>query len=228
MSAGKSIVMIGATGAVGTHVVNTLINMDAISQITLLGRRPLDNVTSDKITQHSVDVMDPEQYNEFLAGHSVAISTMGVGEPSKMSREQSVKIDKDANLNFGLACEMAGIQHFQLLSSVGVDPKSSSFFLRNKGELEDGLKAMGFNRLSLFHPSMILTPENRYGISQGITLLVWPLLKPFLIGPLRKLRGVQVAQLGASIAKNVCLPTSNSVEVLEWDDFQKASQSERG
>lgn len=215
----KSIVMIGATGAVGSQVVKALLRLDGISQITLLGRRPLSDVVSDKITQHVVDALDPDTYFEFLAGHTTAISTLGVGQPSKISNEQFIAIDRDANLHFGQACKTAGVQHFQLLSSVGVDPKSSSFFLRSKGELEAGLKELEFNRLSLFHPSMILTPENRYGISQGLTLLLWPLLKPILFGPLRKFRGVKVAHLGTAIAKNAVSSNSASVEVLEWDDF---------
>lgn len=221
MNENKSIVMIGATGAVGSQVVKTLIDMDQIDQITLLGRRLLEEVNSSKITQHTVDVLNPESYRQQLSGHAIAISTLGVGQPSKISKEQFVKIDKDANLDFGTACKTAGVQHFQLLSSVGVDAKSNSFFLRSKGELEEGLKALEFDRLSLFHPSMILTPENRYGISQAITLAVWPLLQPILLGPLRKFRGVEVARLGSAIANNSVRPNTRSVEVLEWDDFQR-------
>lgn len=221
MTEHNSVVMIGATGAVGSHVVKALIGMEEISKITLLGRRPLPGITSNKIAQHTVDVLNPEDYGLFLQGHTIAISTLGVGQPSKISKEQFTQIDRDANLNFGTACKAAGVQHFQLLSSVGVDPKSNSFFLRSKGELEEGLKALEFDRLSLFHPSMILTPENRYGISQAITLAVWPLLKPILIGPLKKFRGVKVTRLGASIANNALRPKTSPIEVLEWDDFQK-------
>lgn len=221
MSELKSIIMIGATGAVGSHVVKTLVGMDNIERITLLGRRPLQDVASSKITQHTVDILEPESYRQLLPHHTTAISTLGVGQPSKVSKEQFTKIDKDANVNFGTACKAAGVQHFQLLSSVGVDPKSSSFFLRTKGELEEGLRSLNFDRLSLFHPSMILTPENRYGISQAVTLAVWPLLKPILLGPLKKFRGVKVARLGASIARNTVRAKTGVVEILEWDDFQK-------
>ncbi|MFT5681482.1 MAG: hypothetical protein ACI8RZ_002388 [Myxococcota bacterium] len=113
-----------------------------------------------------------------------------------------------------------GIDHFQALSSVGVDSGSTSFYLRTKGELEDGLAALDFERLSLFHPSMILTPTNRYGLSQGITLAVWPLLKPVLLGPMRKLRGVRVETLGRAMTHNLTVE-GRGVEVLEWDDFAR-------
>ena len=105
-----------------------------------------------------------------------------------------------------------------LISSVGIDSNSSSFYLRTKGELVDELKKLGFERLSIFQPSMILTPNNRYGFSQAILLKVWPKLKPFLFGKLRKYRGVPVGILGEAIAKNI-LTAGSGFEMLQWDDF---------
>jgi len=213
-----SIVMIGATGAVGTEVVKALVRMDAVARITLLGRRKFEGIVSDKIDQHVVDVMDPESYAIHLGGHDVAICTMGVGEPTKAPRAEFTKIDHDAPMAFGLACKAAGVQHFELLSSVGANPKSRSFFLRTKGDLNAGLASLGFARLSLFQPSMILTPANRYGVSQALTLAVWPKLTPLLAGPLRKLRGIKVADLGAAIAANIAVAGAG-VEVLHWDEI---------
>jgi hypothetical protein len=82
------------------------------------------------------------------------------------------------------------------------------------------LSAVGFERLSLFHPSMILTPTNRYGFAQAVTLKIWPRFRPLLGGPLRKLRGVEVARLGRAMALNVAVEGSGE-EVLEWDDFER-------
>ena len=112
----------------------------------------------------------------------------------------------------------SGVEHFELLSSVGVSSGSRSFYLRTKGELEDGLEALGFDRLSLFHPSMILTPTNRYGASQAVALAIWPLLRPVLLGGLRRFRGVPVETLGRAIAENV-VTRGAGTEVLEWDRF---------
>ena len=157
-----------------------------------------------------------------LKGNNTAICTLGVGEPSKMSKEEFVKIDKTAVLDFAIECKKAGVEHFELLASVGINPKSTSFYLRTKGELVEELKALNFKRLSIFQPSMILTPTNRYGISQWIFLRVWPLLNPVLIGGLRKYRGVRVDILGKAIAKNI-LKEATGYEVLQWDNFNLIS-----
>lgn len=213
-----SILMIGATGAVGSHTLAQLVQIPEITRITLLVRRKAD-ILSDKVTQHIVDLLDPSTYQEFVSGHYIAISTFGVGEPTKISKEEFIKIDKDAVLSFAKLCKNNGIRHFQSLGSIGVSSKSSQYYLKTKGELEDALEALAFDRLSLFHPSMILTPTNRYGFSQALTLAIWPILTPVLLGPLRKMRGVKVDCLGKAIANNVNT-VKNGVETIEWDGFQ--------
>lgn len=213
-----SIVMLGASGAVGTETLNTLLQLENIQQLTLLGRKTIPHVNSDYVQQHKINISDAKPYQNYIEGHTIAICTFGVGEPSKMSQEEFVKIDKIAVLDFAVACKKAGIKHFELLASISINPKSRSFYLRTKGELVEELKALNFERLSIFQPSMILTPYNRYGMSQAIVLNVWPLLKPLLRGCLRKYRGVPVNVLGQAMAKNVC-HEGEAYEVLQWDEF---------
>jgi hypothetical protein len=69
---------------------------------------------------------------------------------------------------------------------------------------------------------MILTPKNRYGVSQAVVLKVWPWLRPLLGGPFRRFRGVLVADLGRAMVRNAERPGSG-IEILMWDDFKKAN-----
>ena len=213
-----SIVMLGASGAVGTETLNKLLHRKNIQQLTLLGRNSISNINVDFVQQHKISISDTSSYQKHLQGHTTAICTLGVGEPSKMSKEEFVKIDKIAVLNFAIECKKVGIKHFELLASVGINPKSTSFYLRTKGELVEELKALNFERLSIFQPSMILTPTNRYGIAQAITLKVWPILKPLFIGSLRKYRGISVNVLGQAMAKNI-FNNGEGYEILQWDEF---------
>ncbi|MFK7905027.1 MAG: NAD(P)H-binding protein [Chitinophagales bacterium] len=214
----KNAIILGATGAVGTQVLQSLLQISQIEKLTLLGRRPVPNITANHVEQHKVDIFEPKTYGDLLSNHQTAICTLGVGQPSKMSKEDFLKIDKQAVLDFAVACKKSGVQHFELLSSVGIDANSSSFFLRAKGELVEEIKALGFERFSVFQPSMILTPTNRYGFLQGVTLKLWPLLKPLLGGGFRKYRGIPVEVLGEAMAKNI-LKNNKGMEYLQWDDF---------
>jgi uncharacterized protein YbjT (DUF2867 family) len=168
--------------------------------------------------QHVVDPLDARSYARWLPGHQAAVCTLGVGQPSAMGEAEFVKVDRDAVIAFAKACKSAGVMHFELLSAVGADSASRSLYLRTKGELIDALSALGFERLCLFQPSMILTPTNRYGLLQGAMLAVWPHLNPVLAGPLRKYRGVRVEQLGAAMAQQLFTP-GQGVQRLSWSDF---------
>lgn len=127
-----------------------------------------------------------------------------------------MRIDKLTVLAFASACREAGVSHFERLGSVGANARSRSFYLRTKGELEEDLRALGFERPSLVRPSMILTPTNRYGVTQAVTLAAWPILRPLLVGGLRRFRGVEVERLGRAIALNL-RGEPTGAEVLEWD-----------
>ncbi len=220
LQTGVSVVMLGASGAVGAEALKTLLASRQARHITALGRREMPSFANNKLAQQIVDVFDAKTYQPFLQSHQAAICTFGVGESSKVSNDEFVRVDKTAVLTFATACKAAGVRHFELLSAVAANARSASFYLRTKGELNDALAALNFERLSLFQPSMILTPQNRYGVLQGLTLAVWPHLKPALAGPLRKYRGIAVAQLGQAMANNLFTPGSGTA-YLQWDDFKR-------
>lgn len=215
----KSVVFLGASGAVGTATLNNILEFKEIDKILLLGRRKINIVASKKIVQKVTDITDSNNYQSCMSDFDTAICTLGVGEPSKVSKEDFVKIDKMAVIDFAKACKKSGVKHFLLLSSVGVSITSKSFFLRTKAELIEAIKVLNFTSFSVFQPSMILTPTNRYGLSQAIVLKIWPKLDFMLQGKAKKYRGVKVDELGKAFA-NTVLNESSGLKYLQYEDFK--------
>ena len=213
-----SIVMIGGTGGVGGATLKTLTQMPEVSRLTLLGRRPVAGVSGATVAQHTVDVFDPKSYAQYLAGHDTAICTLGAGTRKGMAHEEFVRLDKTLVLDFAAACKAAGVQHFELLSSVGANAKASTKYLSTKGELEDSLRALNFRRLSLCRPSFIVTPTARFGMQEAIVQAIWPLLTPFMAGRFRIYRGIPIAQLGCAMARNIRGDKSGT-DILFYDDL---------
>lgn len=229
MQAPKQAVLIGATGAVGRNVLGAALASPYFSTATTLGRRPLQEGDplsgSPKLKQHVVDLFDKSSYEPLVAKHDVAFCTLGVGEPSKVPREEFIRVDIDASFAFAEACRRQGVQHFSLMTSVGADPQSSFWYLRMKGELEQKVAGLGFVRCSFFRPSMLITPTNRYGFTQAVTLAVWPRIDWAFAGSLRKYRGIRVEELGRAMVRNaersLDSASAKPVEYLEWPDFQE-------
>lgn len=218
---GRKAVLLGSTGAVGSHVLAELLRSPAFVAVTTLGRRPSDvPYPPAKLTQHVVSLDDPASYQPLLEGHDIALCTLGVGQPSKMARAEVWKIEVDYVMGFANACRSGGVKHFSLMTSVGSNPRSSYGYLELKGILEDRVKALGFQRTSFFQPSMILTPQNRYGVMQALTLAIWPKINWALVGGLRGLRGIKVEDLGRAMALNAAR-AGEGVETFTWDGFQE-------
>jgi uncharacterized protein YbjT (DUF2867 family) len=218
------VVILGASGAVGSCAVAALQGMEDVSQITALVRRPLAVSSDSKLQQRIVDVSNPASYTQYLQGHNAAICTFGVGQPSKVSREEFKAVDFDAVLAFAKSCKEQGIQHFELLGSVAADPMSRSFYLRSKGTLRQAIAGLRFARFSCFQPSMLLTQGNRYGFSQRLLLAAWPAFSHILVGGLQKYRGIRVEDLGAAMAHNLRTEGQGN-ELLHWQQFQNLIQA---
>jgi uncharacterized protein YbjT (DUF2867 family) len=217
---GRRAILLGATGAVGGHVLAELLRSPAFTAVTTVGRRAKELASPPaKLAQHVVSLDEPASYRPFLAGNDAAICTLGVGQPSKVARDEVWKIEVDYVMAFATACREEGIAHFSLMTSVGSDAKSSIDYLKMKGILEERVKALDFQRTSFFQPSMLLTPENRYGVTQALTLAVWPKIGWALVGGLRRYRGITVEDLGRAIALNAAR-SGEGVATYTWDDFQ--------
>ena len=89
-----SIVMLGASGAVGTEALQALLKTNNTQKLTLLGRNLISNINAKFAEQQTISIMDTSSYRNYLPGHTAAICTLGIGEPSKVSKEEFIKIDK--------------------------------------------------------------------------------------------------------------------------------------
>jgi len=59
-----------------------------------------------------MSIFDSDTYLDKLPGHNIAISTLGVGQPTKVTKEEFIKIDKTPVIDFAKACKESGVEHF--------------------------------------------------------------------------------------------------------------------
>src|SRR5262249_9796280 len=176
-----------------------------------------------KLEQHVVDLEAPASYRALVGGHTAAVCTLGVGQPSASTREEVWKVEIDYVAAFAAACKDAGVRHFSLMTSVALP-----YLVGVKARREGGVEAFGLERASLFRPSLLITPQNRYGAQQAVFLAVWPRLHWLLVGPLRRYRGIRVEDLGRAIAMNAARDLPGGVEIYEWDGFRRILHDDPG
>ena len=164
--------IIGATGATGKDLVTQLLADDTYSEVHCFVRKPL-TLTHPKLHTHVVDFENPKAWADLLRG-DVAFSCLGTTLAVAGSKEAQWRVDYDYQYNFAKHCHNNGIPTFVLVSAAGAKAQSKLFYNRMKGQLEDAIKALGFARLLIFQPSVLVRKgSDRKGEQFGLKMIVF-------------------------------------------------------
>ena len=135
-------------------------------------RKPL-TLTHPKLHAHVVDFETPEAWADLLRG-DVAFSCLGTTLAVAGSKEAQWRVDYDYQYNFAKLCHNNGVPTFVLVSAAGAKAQSKLFYNRMKGQLEDAIKALGFARLLIFQPSVLVRKgSDRKGEQFGLKMIVF-------------------------------------------------------
>lgn len=145
--------IIGATGATGKELVKQLVTDSNFSEVHTFTRKDLD-FQHPKLTNHVVDFEKPEDWKDLIQG-DVAFSCLGTTLKAAGSKEAQRKVDYDYQYHFAQAAKENQVDDYVLVSAYGASPQSKLFYSRIKGELEEAVKALHFNKLTIFNPGML-------------------------------------------------------------------------
>jgi len=145
--------IIGATGATGKDLVEKLLLDHDFEEIHAFVRKPM-NIESEKLKSHIVDFEKPEKWKYLVKG-DVAFSCLGTTLKDAGSKEVQRKVDYDYQLNFAKVAKENDVEDYILVSAYGANPKSKIFYSRMKGELEQAVKDLHFNKITIFSPGML-------------------------------------------------------------------------
>jgi uncharacterized protein YbjT (DUF2867 family) len=152
----KTAAIIGATGLIGSSILNQLLKDPHYLRIKAIVRRPLD-LSHPKLETVVIDFADVPAYAAAIAGSEVVFCAVGTTQQKvKGDKEAYRKVDYDIPVNAAKHCATHGVEQFLLVSSVGADSKAGNFYLKLKGEVEDAVRAMSIPSVSIFRPSMLL------------------------------------------------------------------------
>lgn len=214
----RKVLLAGATGLVGGLILQALLADQTVSEVHALSRRPL-SVRHPKLQFHVVDFSHLPALPQFDEVYLALGTTMKVAGNQAAFRA----VDLEANLAVAKAAFASGARRLGVVSAAGANAKSSMFYNRVKGELEDALKAMGLNALVIARPSLLLDYRNGLQqpprIGEQIAIPIAKLLAPLLPAIYRPVHAQAVA---LSLVKTV--PTAEGVVVLASDMLVKIGE----
>jgi uncharacterized protein YbjT (DUF2867 family) len=149
--------ILGATGATGKDLLELLLQDTEIEHVTIFVRRAL-NLTHVKLKTHIIDFDKPEQWKTQVQG-DVLFSCLGTTLKIAGSKEAQWKVDYEYQYLFAKIAKENNVNSLVLVSAANASSKSSIFYSKMKGQLEDAVRALHFPRLIIFNPPILLRAE---------------------------------------------------------------------
>lgn len=217
-SASRTALLAGATGLVGREILAGLLADPRVGRVHTLVRRELP-ASHPKLEQHRVD------FSTLPALPPLDEAWLALGTTIKVAGSQPAfrAVDYDASLAVARAARQAGATRLGLVSAMGADAKSSIFYNRVKGELEQALAGLGYEALVIARPSFLSGDRHALGQpvrpGEQLAMKVSTALRPLIPANYRSIRAADVA---AALLQ--ALPTARGTTVLLSGRMQAAAR----
>ena len=217
----KTALLFGASGLVGSHVLNQLISNNSYSKIKLFVRTTI-NISDPKIEIIQTDFKNLENHREDIKGDD-CFFCIGTTKKNSPDKNEYKRVELEVPKQVAQIAKSNSVNSFVFISSGYADPKSSGDYLKFKGEVEEELKRLNFQKLGIMRPSFLLGDRKEKRIGEKIGIFVFKLLSPLFLGPLKKMKPIQ----SATVAKAMIAITQNKVSktIFESDEIANLSSS---
>lgn len=207
--------LFGATGLTGSALLDLLLKEDRIGKVKIFVRKPT-GITHPKLTEIIFDFEAMDKPEEIKGDY--LFSCLGTTLKKAGSKAVQQKIDRDYPVKIAQIAAQNGVGKYLMVSSVGADARSGNFYLRTKGEMENGvIEAMTAEKTRIFRPSFLLGDRKESRLGEKIGIILARLLNPLFVGGIRKYKGIDVVLLSKSMLYTAL--TGKSGLIYEYDDF---------
>lgn len=169
----SQVLVTGATGLVGGHLLRMLLNEPRVHAITAPTRRPLadmvgvSNPHDPQLTDALAQVTDPID---------IVFCCLGTTRREAGSKEAFIHADYTLVVDTALTGRRLGAQHMLVVSSMGANAHSPFFYNRVKGEMEEALIAQKWPCLTIARPSMLLGDREQQRTNERLFAPLFKLL----------------------------------------------------
>lgn len=211
-------VLAGATGLVGASCLRELLASPRFQHVVILVRRRVD-FEHPKLEQ----IVTEFRGRVGLPAMAGGVFLCALGTTIRKAGSQEAFRRVDCEIPFALAREalLCGARGVAVVSSVGANADSGTFYLKVKGEMEEGIRGLGFPSVDIFRPSFLMgnRQEARPGERAGIA--VAKALQGLFVGGLSKYRPIAAADVARAVVK-AAGEAKPGERVWHWAEMQKA------
>jgi len=190
MSEVRRVLLVGATGLVGTRIMQACVGRSDLRLIALTRRE----APMPQGARMEMLVADPAEWEQSLATVAPDAVICALGTTwRRAGRDEAAfrAVDQELVLRVARAAKAIGVSNFVLVSSVGADMASRTLYLRVKSEVETALRKLRFHRLDILRPGLLRGPRSGdRRPAERLAIILSPLLNLVLHGERRRLRAI--------------------------------------
>lgn len=213
----KTAIVLGATGLTGSILVTKLISDDRYNKIKVFTRKPLD-IKNSKLDEVQCNLLELNSIKDEFIGDEV-FCCIGTTTKKTPNKELYKQIDFGIPVNSAALCKENNIPSFLVMSSLGANAKSSIFYNKTKGEMEQAVLNQNIENTFILRPSIIIGERSENRIGENIGVVLMKIIQPFLNGSLTKYRTIN-----AEVIANAMIELANNgsdEKVILSDQIQK-------
>ena len=195
----KTALLFGASGLVGGHLLNELIQSDNYNKIKLF-------VRSDHGSNHSkteiikTDFNNLENHKEDIKGDD-CFFCIGTTKQNSPDKNEYKRVELDVPKKIAQIAKSNLVNSFVFVSSGYADPNSSGDYLKFKGLVEEELKRLSFSKLGIMRPSFLMGDRKEKRVGEKVGIFIFKLLSPLLLGPLKKMKPIHSKKVAKAMIK---------------------------
>ncbi|HSQ96978.1 MAG TPA: NAD(P)H-binding protein [Croceibacterium sp.] len=220
MSDARRVLLVGATGLVGSRVMEQCVGRSDVCLIALTRRE----APMPRGARMEMLVADPAEWAKSVAAVApdAVICALGTTWRKAGEDEEAFRVvDEELVLRVARAAKAAEVSNFVFVSSVGADTASRAFYLRVKGEVEGALRKLRFHRLDILRPGLLRGPRaGDRRPAERLAIVFSPLMNLFLHGAHQRLRAID-ARLVARAALEGAKEKARGIFVHDNDGIRR-------
>jgi uncharacterized protein YbjT (DUF2867 family) len=214
----KKALIAGATGLVGSHLLDQILEDEEYTRIVSLVRKP-----SGRSHPHL-----KERLVAFKDLDSLTLKTpvddiyccLGTTMKKAGSKRKFLQVDYDYPLKLAEIGLRYEAKRMFIVSSMGANRKSLFFYSRVKGKLEEALKKLPFETVGIFRPSLILGDRGESRFGEEVAKKVMTVTEPLMPGSMNKYKGVQASAIAKAMV-DFSKSDMKGFHIIESDRIRK-------
>ena len=195
----KTALLFGATGLIGSHLLNLLISNNNYSKIKVFVRSSIE-LNHQKIQIIQTDFNNLKTHKEEIKGDD-CFFCIGTTKKNSPDKNEYKRVEIEVPKQVAQIAKSNLVNSFVFVSSGYADPKSSGDYLKFKGLVEEELKRLNFSKLGIMRPSFLLGNRQEKRVGEKIGIFVFKLLSPLFLGPLKKMKPIHSATVAKAMVK---------------------------